>query len=185
MPFGTYKPCPGCGEKTYRAATSVCDGCKELLRLGRAVQESGIPKEDGALYRLTSEWPHLYYPSDSDSSPELRKDLTACFLALAQASLRRAKTRVKPYDKQVIELPPKSQANYFSTYDEDASVLTGSPKVAKAIIALDGAVREAVMDAYHSGERSGQNLLKQIAGGNVTIAQLTEAQIEAGRRKGE
>jgi hypothetical protein len=154
-----------------------------LLLLGLAVKEGAAPKDEPHLYRLTAEWPGIYWPSDGDSEEGLHKKLNAAFLALAQAALKRAKTRIKPYDEKVIALPSKDQANYFSTYDEGASVWAGSQRLAKAIEKLDLHVREAVMDAYEAGERSGQNLLKQIAGGHVTIAELNEAHIESGRGK--
>lgn len=182
---GTYKPCPGCREKGYRRADSVCDPCKELLRLGLGVKAEAESKtEPSILYRLPSEWPNIYYPSDSDSEPDLHGKLHTAFLALAQAALRRAKTQIKPYDEKVQELPPEGgNVRYFSTYDERASVWTGSARIAAAITKLDTVVRAAVLDAYRTGERSGQNLLKQIASGTVTIAELNEAHIQSGRGK--
>lgn len=182
---GTYKPCPGCREKGYRRVDSICDPCKELLRLGAAIKAEAESKAElHTLYRLPSEWPGIYYPVDSDGDPDLHAELNSAFLALAQAALRRAKTRIKPYDEKVQKLPSEGdKVRYFATYDAGASIWTGSPRVAKAIEKLDAVVREAVLDAYHIGERSGQNLLKQIAGGTVTIAELNEAHLQAGRRK--
>jgi hypothetical protein len=176
--MGTRKPCPGCGKDARRSTGSVCDECVNLIRLGRAVQEERRRKEDGPhLYRLTREWPGFYRAPAT---------LMRAFEELARASLRPCRIPVKPYDESVWELPasdPKHGVNYFSTYDERAEVWAGTTRLGMAIERLDREVRGALSEAYRQGEEDGQNLLRQIAGGAVSVAELTEKSIEAGRRR--
>lgn len=182
MAFGTYHPCHGCGKTVRRPVEKVCAECEAILRSGRAQKESDDRKSDkGRIFRLTREWPMIYAPT---GNPDTTKNLLRAFETLSRACLKPSKSKITPYDKDVAELPPKGGiVTYFSTFDPDATLWAGTQRVADAITKLDLAVRRTIQEVYKAGEESGSNMLMQLAGGKVSIAELTDAQIEAGRRK--
>lgn len=178
MAFGTFKPCPGCGSTRYRLVKDVCDDCKATLRVGRTVtQEEQTKAEAVKLYRLTKEWPSFYAPNGGD-------ELRHAFEALARVVMRPVRSKKDPLDQDVEELPPTCDlVHYFSTNPEGSSVWTSSRRVAAAITKLDLAVRKALAACKELGEQDGSNLLLQIASGKISVNDLTEASIEAGRRE--
>jgi hypothetical protein len=184
MAQGTWKPCPGCHQKTgHRPVDSVCKNCIELIQLGCAVQEEGVRKEDKQkLYRLSGDWPSIYSPARESVPPE-KNELLIAFLALARAAMHPAKTKTEPYDESVEALPPASRQVHYCSYDERATLWTGNFRLAEAITRLDTAVRKAILDSYHEGEISGSDLLMRLASGKISMAEITDAHIEAGRRK--
>lgn len=185
MAFGTYKPCHGCGQgHRYRAVSEVCGDCKAALRAGRAVtNEAQASDEKGVLFRLTKEWPSFYIPS---SDPETGRKLREAFEKLARASLKAVRSKKDPYSQGVEALPPEGDTvRYFSTHDAKATLWTGPRRVAAAITELDLAVRKALMLSREIGEEEGSDLLRQIAGGKLSIGELNDLSVEAGRRKRE
>lgn len=185
MAFGTYKPCHGCGQKDrYRAVNEVCNDCKAALRAGRAVvQETETQAEKGLLFRLTQEWPGFYIPS---GHAETGQNLRRAFEKLARAALRAVRSKKDPYSQGVESLPPTSDlCHYFSTHDPKATLWTGTRRVADAITELDLHVRKSLAIAREIGERDGSDFIMQIARGKLSINDLNEATIEAGRRNGK
>lgn len=182
MAFGTYKPCHGCGKEGYRATNEVCSDCKALLRVGQAVKQEDQEKaEVGKLFRLTEEWPSFYIPS---GDPTAGRALRRAFETLARSALKRVRSKVDPYTDGVEALPPTSDlCHYFSTYDPKATVWTGTARLGAALTELDLQVRKALALVKEIGEKDGSNLLLQIAQGNISVNDLTEASIEAGRRR--
>jgi hypothetical protein len=182
MAHGTFKPCHGCGEEGYRAVDEVCKKCRGLLRAARAIQQDEEAKaEAGKLYRLTHEWPAFYIPSND---PETGLQLRQAFERLAHSVLRPVRSKKDPYDPDVLELPPKGDlVNYFSTFDPKATVWTGTARTARALVNLDSQVRKALSLSREIGEQEGSNLLMQIAQGKISVNELTEASIEAGRHR--
>lgn len=59
---------------------------------------------------------------------------------------------------------------------------TGTARLGDAITVLDLQVRKALALSREIGEQDGSNLLLQIAQGKLSVNDLTEASIEAGRR---
>jgi hypothetical protein len=182
MAFGTRKPCHGCGQEVWRAATEVCDECKALLRAGRGVtQEDQVQASKGPLFRLTEEWPGFYIPS---GEPGDGRRLRKAFEVLARTALRAVRSKKQPYGEGVESLPPTGDlVHYFSTYDPKASLWTGTRRLADAIVELDIQVRKALELSRTIGEKDGSNLLMQIAQGKLSVNDLTDASIEAGRRR--
>lgn len=176
----TWKECPGCGEKGRRTRDKVCSACERLLAIGRAVKDEDLKKADkGATFRLSASWPSIYSPGGDPGDRSLEK----AFQEVAQAALKRLKSKVDPYQKDGEALPPASNSVHYNSHDIGASLWTGSRRLADALTALDTAVRQAILDAYKSGEEAGADLLLRLAGGHVSVNDLTEAQIEAGRKK--
>jgi len=162
---------------------NVCKQCQEAIQLGRAIQAEQDRKEDKQnLYRLGGEWPSIYRPMRESIKPE-EDELCLAFLNLAKTAMRPAKTKVKPFDESTQALPPAGRQVHYCSYDERATLFTGPKRLAEAITRLDAAVRKSLLDSYHEGKIEGSNLLTQLAQGNVSIAELTDAQIEAGRRR--
>ena len=182
MAFGTNKPCHGCGREGYRAVDEVCSECKALLRVGSAVkQEDQAKAETGKLFRLTEEWPSFYIPSED---PQSGRALRKAFETLARATLKPLRSKRDPYTSEVESLPPTSElVHYFSTYDPKSTIWTGTGRLAAAITDLDLQVRKALELCKEIGEKDGSNLLRQIAQGKLSVNELTEASIEAGRRR--
>jgi len=98
-------------------------------------------------------------------------------------SLKRLKSNDCVNDSGVEPLPPASNSVHYSSWDAGASLWTGSRRLADALTAMDTAIRAAILEAYHNGKEEGSDLLMQLAGGQVSVNDLTEAQIEAGRTK--
>lgn len=178
--MATKKPCHGCGQAAWRNVDEVCSDCKDILRVGRAVKlKSGVGVEKGKMFRLTKDWPTIYAPT---GDPDTTKNLKKAFEELARASLKPVLSGKKPYDKDVAELPPSGGlVTYFSTFDEAATVWTGTKRVVDAISKLDLSLRKALLVVHKDGERKGSDLLMQLASGKISISELTEATIEAGR----
>lgn len=183
MAHGTFKPCPGCHEeKGYRGVNDVCSDCQSALRAGRAVkQEDQAKAEARKLFRLTEEWPSFYIPS---GDPTTGRKLRKAFEELARAAMKPVRSRKEPYTKDVQSLPPTSDlCHYFSTHDPRATVWTGTARLAGAIVDLDDQVRKALALSREIGEQDGSNFIMQIAKGKLSMNDLTEATIEAGRRR--
>lgn len=181
MGHGTYKPCHGCGGTRWRYADRLCDDCAKLLSLGRAVKMDDDHKaesSDGALFRLVPDWPHFYVQDDA-----IRRELVEAFQALARRVLRPSKSHRDAYAVGVSPLPSETRGRtYFTTFYEKALVYKGPAATGKAIDRLDLAVRAALRSQKESGEREGKDWIMQIASGKMSMSELNEATIEAGRR---
>jgi hypothetical protein len=185
MAHGTFKPCPGCGEESYRSVNKVCHACEGLINAGRAVEAEKSAKVEkgrgkGKVYRLSKKWPGIYNPG---SSAENRRTLEKALEELARAALKPLKSTRYAYDDGIAALPPASNSVHYCSYEEGASLWTCTQRLADSITKLDQAVRDAVLEAYEEGKTEGSNMLMALAKGEVSISELTEAQIEAGRRK--
>jgi hypothetical protein len=181
MAHGTFKPCPGCGESGYRSVNKVCKACEGLINAGKAVKaEEEAKAEKGKVFRLSKEWPGIYNPG---STAENRRAIEKAWEDLARAAMKPIKTTRRAYDEGITPLPPASRSVHYCSFEEGASLWTGSQRLADSITKLDQVVRDAILEAYHEGKIEGSNMLMALAKGEVSIADLTEAQIEAGRRK--
>ncbi len=177
MAFGTYKPCHGCGSIGWKPVNTVCDECQGLLRAGKALMAKNVDK--GFAFRLNGEWPPIYIPStDTGVTARLGKAMSD----VAREVLKPMKTTKDPHEPGTVEVPETGGRTYSNSNQRTASLWTGTKKAVKALNVLDTCVREAVRHAHKEGQTDGQNFLKQIASGEVSIQDLNEAHIEAGRR---
>ena len=163
---------------------TVCKKCDGALRAGYAISQAEEAKANKTtLFRLTSGWPGFYLPSDDR---KVSDNLSEAFHKLSRVALRSVPSKKDPYDKDVLQLPPQGSAvHYQCTYDSHASIWAGTKRLADAITLLDLCVRRAIAEALKVGEETGSNLLFQLAEGKISINQLSEAHIEAGRRRRE
>lgn len=177
--MGSMKPCPGCGKiGRGRPVDKVCKECEKTLAVGRATLEkdtrAGIRR---GLWRIRPEgWPSFFNVRSAALGSTMAK--------LALEALEPYDGPIGAWDDRVKPLPPEGPGiTYFSTYDEGAVVCIGRASLAKAIMSLDLVVRSALEASHEDGKGEGQSLLRSIARGDVTIAQLNDETIRGGRRR--
>ncbi len=179
MAFGTYKPCHGCGSKGWKSVNTLCEPCQGLLRAGKALKRATeVEAEKKTAFRLSREWPLIYIPS---SDTEVSRRLERALAEVARVALKPLRSKKDPYSKGVLELPPQNGRTFSNSNTSTATLWTGTERAAKALITLDERIREAVDHAYAEGKRDGSNFLMQIAKGEISIRELSDAHIEAGR----
>lgn len=176
MAFGTYKSCHGCGETGWKPVNSLCKRCEADLRAGQAVKAVDEEKLGGRLvFRLTPTWPPVYCPG---LGYERSKALGEAFAVLARAVFPLLKSRKEPYGSGVKPFPPTSERRHYTTTYEDGAVLvTAKKKTADALLKVDTLVREALFAVQEDGKRDGQNLLLQLARGEMTVKQLSDEHV--------
>ncbi len=180
MAFGTYKPCHGCGSTGWKSVNTLCEPCQGLIRAGEAMkQEEEAKLEKGFVFRLSKEWPGIYSPGMDLGA---RRLLEKAFEELARAVLKPLKSKKGPYSDGVIELPEHGPKVHYCSYERGATLWAGTKRAAKALTDLDRQIRVNLLLAHEDGKKEGSDLLMQLAKGEVTIRELTDAQIEAGRR---
>ncbi len=157
---------------------TLCEPCQGLLRAGKALKRATeVEAEKKTMFRLAGEWLPIYIPS-SDTGVSRR--LEQALAEVARVALKPLKSKKDPYSKGVLELPPQNGRTFSNSYTKTATLWTGTKRAANALIKLDERIREAVGHAYKEGKRDGSNFLMQIAKGEVSIRDLSDAHIEAG-----
>jgi hypothetical protein len=162
------KPCPGCGRPGH-PLDGVCATCRDTLET--ATRQRNTLQSRHATYRMyrlppgDDYFPSLGLPQEADRA--VRAALAAALTALTD----RSEFLGVPFP------PPKDGTPYLlpveSWYEGLPVPLT--PDQAAAVRALVPALRKALRDAYNLGLQRGQNLLRQLAAGDVTIAQFEAA----------
>lgn len=154
--MGSKKPCPGCGQvKGGRSASKVCRECEVLLeRAGWMEEQLAELDEDEIVvsFGKGAHWnQYIYTRSDTG------RDLVDIFQRIANAGSRPALTY-------------KAKFNLLGVIDafgEKCVVMT--EPLAEAIRDLRIAVQDALKLEYEQGKKDGQNLLRQLADGDISI----------------
>lgn len=164
------KPCAGCGEtpRYGREIDKVCADCEKLIKEA-ADARAKAAKKGGSLVKLPR-----YFPSYSASyerarfwsgSDGIAKHFKAAVEALAKASS-------SPHAADPVILFRGEECDYSGALFE-----MGEEAVA-ALRLLDEKIKEAISEALAAGYQAGQNLLANIASGEITIKELNESTIK-------
>ena len=181
----TWDPWPCCETEVdesrwYRGRPkqeTLCPDCKELIRLGKdALRRSSEAVE--TTFKWTSEhhhWPGYYGPyhfrsrpwarlgEPHDAGDELRRRMFELVNALTHPAPGHPWKSNAP---AVLSCDERSRR--VSRYESE-TLVTMDPNVRTALDAFDGALREALEDAYREGKERGQNILLNLAGNEMTV----------------
>ena len=161
----TRKPCPGCGRVptlgrlSWRNANSVCDRCRRILDEADRTRDESDAKAQGEVLVYVDE---PYIPH-GDGRPKYGVG-------------RRFTEVVMSVGKDVPRLGYESHRPLFRSADR--STRCGSARIpinfAAAIKRLWRDTEKALGAAYAQGHEDGQNLLAQLATGELTVQDFNE-----------
>jgi hypothetical protein len=193
----TQKPCPGCGESIWRDVDKVCHSCKAALNQYDSIKKI-LAKENVKIFQIGeySHWnPGFYFSGKADLDTGIRDDLRDAFYDLVYLIAPRIESGKNDFgsaqhfrdwgspsflDKSIIE-----QVGCRMNLDGPCQVISTAEK-AKASSKLFSAIYKAVENAYELGYKSGQNLLVNIASGEMKISELNKLaidQVKQGRKR--
>lgn len=166
----TRKPCPGCGEVVARrGAQEVCWRCRELLAEAMANRELLSKRVDLAVATIC---PARGIRLPFGQIPEREcAVLEAAMEALERAAVEGPEVRGVD-ESGVCESMFRSVEGLGRGYAEERFLVDRS--LLEAFRALQTAFWDAVRAAYRKGRRSGANLLKGLASGEMTVSEFNE-----------
>lgn len=187
----TRKPCPACKGDKLRPIDGVCPDCRMKLDEWEELQQQQAARQDVGRYhipRQESAMPH--YSTDGDQHAPHQAKSRAIQAALWQLMREGAEIMTRSWRLAHPETEYNApDSSWHSTvifpwprgrYDETRDALM-TPAFAQALAELDRAILETVRQAYLDGVADGSNLLRQLAAGEITAAQLNT--ITAGRNR--
>lgn len=152
----------------------MCSKCENLIRAGRAVEEQKGRKEaKGRIVVLCAEWP----PIQVYGAPEIARKLEGAMRELAKCALTPVPAPHVRYERDLPKVPPHHGRTYFTTDPSGETYWKAPKRTTDAITALDDALREALRAIYEEGKREGSNLLMQLAKGEISVRELSDAHI--------
>lgn len=174
---GTKGPCHGCGEKPgwgTREDGRVCKTCREKLEAYNEIQERLTErKSKNTFYRVPSYWPGYYL---HHRELHVDRDLGKKMGALVHALVEEVPTN--RWHGGTAESVVKRPEQWASSDDGNNVIAELTPEAVEAIRALDVGIYEAIDTAYRNGLDYGQNLLKQLSTGDMTMGQFTEHAVD-------
>ncbi|HUT91736.1 MAG TPA: hypothetical protein VMY37_19710 [Thermoguttaceae bacterium] len=159
----TRKPCPGCGEVyAYRKADEICTNCKHLICAGKLLKRQQ-QRKFGRQYLLPKAG--CNFPYIRNSERELMRSFQDAFFAIAVA------LSVEPANSQYTTeaVIPQSEASYGCSncvYLESA--------MRDSLREIYASVQAIVDGAYRDGKRAGQDFVRGLCDGSVSLAKLNE-----------
>lgn len=153
--------CPGCGEENISVGR-ICFACRDKLDLAkaRAVEDAQL-----GWYTIHVEQ-MMPYIGDYD----LRRDFGR---ALARAMAGRGRYRNSSYD-----VPGRTTEHLPSRYDDqNAPAAELTKQQAKAFVEFAKLFRDVCARQREEGQREGDDVLRQIMGGKMTVDEITDAQV--------
>jgi len=188
----TRKPCPACHEvHPGRAADEVCYECKKLLEDGRKARQASarnIQYEDRVFVHVPRHrhWFPSFYHGTADRDDTLR-DLMADLIRLVT---REEVIEHRPASAEYLTGPEFSihqidrSQHFLPRYagwedDSSAPARTASREAVALIRGLYTAIGESRERAYKTGRAHGQNLLLQLASGDLTVKEFNERSMHA------
>jgi len=169
----TRKPCPGCGEICqYRPAAEVCGSCKSLIKQGRKCIDEQVAACENQ--RVLTKLPHSarslpYIRNSTNERREFQNAFYTIVLAVSEpASNEVLRQLPEPYKTPMIV--EKCDTGYHGgreCYMIEPTLLDAMQNLWYSSVAM-------VDGAYRRGVASGEQLIAQLAGGDITIAQFEE-----------
>lgn len=154
--MGSKQPCPGCGEVVYgRAVKDVCRKCEILLERAGWMEEQ-LSKLDGdeivVSFGKRPHWNEFIYTHSSTG-----RNLSDILQRLANAGSRST-------------LTCNAEFNLLGKIEySGGKYVVMSRDLAEAVRDLRVAVQDALKLEYEQGKKDGQNLLKQLADGDIAV----------------
>jgi hypothetical protein len=156
MRKGSSKPCPGCGQvKSWRPASEVCTDCKRLLKRAAWLEEQVSRLGDDEIIVYYGSKPHWNEYISSQSN--IGRDLMDSFFRLAEATTRPSLASDSTFGMLLGKVE----------YGGGKYTVTTVP-IANAIRDLRDLVVKALKSEYLAGKKDGQNLLMQLANGDLS-----------------
>lgn len=163
----TTKPCPACKEVvSYRKADDVCLECQKLISEAREQRErlnaKGAGKMDAVAIPKAAHWLQtIYYANRGEYK------LQRAFLALAVAIGEKNSAK-----QDWNEIQPLIEKQDSVNVGSGADLFRFKPGVLKAFRAVYAQVIEDTYFAYRDGKEAGQNLLRGLASGDMTVKEF-------------
>lgn len=202
----TSKPCPGCGEDDgglkFRKTGEVCSDCKHLLNQARRHRENQAKQTERQPYLIGYSGPTSYTGEPSTGFVGIIPHYNRGFYAYdhratlgysEQKELRASFWKLADVLVEPVELPlarkhqnldgKKTVPNFIESKLKDSKVdgewpVLVDPEIRNRMGRLYEAIYRALISAWEDGFRTGENLLGQLASGDITINDLNEAEIE-------
>lgn len=167
--------CPGCGESTSFDKGHVCDGCAELLKLAREAQHKA-EKRKGLLYSVTQYCPSFHAESGNGHHyvrSEVGKALGNAVMALGIPAPADRGDKIQQLFKRDLD----------DRDDTRGTILELGKEGADACRELYAEIQDAIQAAFDDGYQQGQNLLFQLASGEVSVKDLNDEAVKATEQK--
>lgn len=178
----TFDPCHGCGQVPSawngRAKDQVCNVCATNLALAKKVAEDQTRADLRVVTVPTA--PHwLPYLHRSRSRPD-RADVQAELWKLAILCSVPAMSIPAVKAQRLVPLLDGDRTDWSASRIEDYRSIPAA--VADQFAVLYNALRHELVDCYNEGKREGQNLLGQLASGDITANEFNDLTLRERRR---
>jgi len=155
------KPCPGCGQiGCYRKSNEVCNDCKLKIKRSEFLEKELTKLTDDEIivtFGRASHW-NKYLHTHSGAG----RNLMDIFQRIAESASR--ESMIKKSDYVLL--------GKIDSFAEQYSVMP--KKLADAIKDLRIDVEKAIEEEYKCGKKDGQNLLHQLASGDLSVNDFNE-----------
>lgn len=168
----TFDPCHGCGQVPDhwegRPKDSVCSNCKNTLKLARKFAEEQSSGNELVQVAIPAQSHWLPYLRQSSLQNQACKDVREAIWRLAISC---SSPVVKGADftkaQLLIPVPKNERTDWRPSWPEELRWMSES--VASRFATLYMIVRQELDNSYEEGRERGQNLLGQLAAGDLSI----------------
>lgn len=183
----TRKPCPGCGRPSvwpYRNVEYVCISCRRLLMQAIEAQLHHPDADEELVVVSERDWETRYMEGEYESYWEGTKAATPRHrLEVAMHNL------VLEISQKAAGENPGSHCYLF----EQGRIGSMSWRVVRRIrkvvagllVDLDSAIRDSIEECARLAERKGQDVLRQLASGSMSIDDLNNANAKLAAKPGK
>ena len=177
---GTQKPCPGCGDTSWRPVKEVCNSCKQLMEDGRNFHKYIKllkDREDQQVVIIPENWctPKMYFRDiregrDRDIVAECLRDL-----ALAVSTPTKIKNRLRPETHKtkfhLFKKKTKCGSVQGHPFNYNKTVLMDK-NVAGLLHRLHFAIERMSIRIRSEAVQYGKSLLMQLQDGDITLLEF-------------
>ena len=184
-------PCPGCGKTGYYGLKgTLCMDCNEAIKIGREVLSARQLAKNAPIGAFLVPWAWYAWPSFRHSNGESKYPIPG---AKSEESKRGAADLFEWHWHALVELlgEPCHHTNDAKLIIPQQSVdsrsstttVTMRKDIVEHLRELYRFIEEMIENGYIEGRTEGENLIGRLASGDLSVRELNQKSINAGKKK--